>query len=90
MDDQNLCQLLEKLQGEIEAAQSVDAKELELLRNLDEDIRALLARCEEEQVIAHPLTIQRLEDTTAYLAVNHPTLTSLLSQISTILSNAGI
>ena len=90
MNDQTLCQLLEKLHSEIEQAKSVDEKELELLRNLDADIRALLERCEEEQVIAHPLTLQRLEDTTAYLAVNHPTLTTLLSQISTILSNAGI
>ena len=90
MNDQELCQLLEKLQGEIEAAQTVDEKERELLRELDADIRALLERCEAEDIQSHPLTVRRMEDAIEYLAVNHPTLTAMLSSMSTILSNAGI
>jgi hypothetical protein len=90
MNDQELCQLLEKLQTEIEAAQSVDARERELLQNLEADIRALLKRCEAEQVQSHPLTIRRLEEAIEHLAVNHPTLTAMLSNMSTILSNAGV
>ena len=90
MNDQELCQLLEKLQSEIEAAQTVDEKERELLRELDADIRALLERCEAEDIQSHPLTVRRLEDAIEYLAVNHPTLTAMLSSMSTILSNAGI
>ena len=90
MNDQELCQLLEQLHSEIEATKSVDAKERELLHNLEADIRALLERCEAEQVQSHQLTVRRLEDAIEYLAVNHPTLTAMLSNMSTILSNAGV
>ena len=90
MNDQELCRLLEQLHSEIEGIKSVDAKERELLRDLESDIRELLERCEAEQVQTHPLTIRRLEDAIEYMAVNHPTLTDMLSRMSTILSNAGI
>ena len=90
MNDQELCQLLEKLQNEIEATKTVDEKERELLRDLETDIHELLERCEAEQIHSHPLTIRRMEDAIEYMAVNHPTLTAMLSQMSTILSNAGV
>ena len=90
MNDQELCQLLEKLRDEIEATESVDVRERELLRDLESDIHKLLERCEAEQIHSHPLTIRRLEDAIEYMAVNHPTLTDMLSRMSTILSNAGV
>jgi len=90
MNHQELCQLLEQLQSEIERVKSVDEKERELLRDLETDIRELLERCEAEQVQTHPFTIRRLEDAIDSLAVNHPTLTAMLSSMSTILSNAGV
>ena len=90
MNDQELCQLLEQLHSEIEGTQSVDAKERELLRELETDIRALLERCESEQIQSHPLTVRRMEDAIEYMALNHPTLTAMLSNMSTILSNAGV
>ena len=90
MNDQELCQLLEQLHSEIKGTKSVDAKERELLRDLETDIRTLLERCEAEQIQTHPLTLRRLEDAIDYMAVNHPTLTAMLSNVSTILSNAGI
>jgi len=90
MNDQDLCHLLEKLHSEIEATTSVDEKERELLRDLDADIRELLERCEAENIQTRPLTMQRFEQAIESMAVNHPTLTAMLSNISTILSNAGI
>ena len=90
MNDQELCQLLEKLHSEIEGTESVDPKERELLHHLEEDIRELLKRCDADQVQIHPLTIRRLEDAVDYMAINHPTLTAMLSNMSTILSNAGV
>ena len=90
MNDQELCQLLEQVHSEIEQTTSVDEKERELLRDLETDIRKLLQRCEAEQIQTHPLTIRRLEDAIEYMAVNHPTLTAMLSSMSTILSNAGV
>jgi len=90
MNDQELCQLLEQLHREIEATNSVDAKERELLQDLEAEIRALLERCEAEQVQSHPLTVRRMEEAIEYMAVNHPTLTAMLSNMSAILSNAGV
>lgn len=90
MNDQELCQLLEKVRDEIEAAQSVDEKERALLRDLDADIRELLERCEAEQAQTHPLLLQRLEEAVDSLAINHPTLTATLSNMMTTLSNAGV
>jgi hypothetical protein len=90
MNDQELCQLLEQLHNEIEGTKSVDAKERELLRDLETDIRELLERCETEEIQTHPLTVRRMEDAIEYMAVNHPTLTAMLSNISTILGNAGV
>jgi hypothetical protein len=90
MNDRELCKLLKQLQREINETQSVDEKELELLRELGLDIRELLERCEAEQVQTRPLTMQRWEDAIDSLAVSHPTLTDLLTNISRILSNAGI
>ena len=90
MNRQELCQLLEQLHNEIEGTQSVDAKERELLLELETDIRALLERCDAEQIQSHPLTVRRMEDAIEYIALNHPTLTAMLSNMSTILSNAGV
>ncbi|MFL7869160.1 MAG: DUF4404 family protein [Anaerolineales bacterium] len=90
MNDQELCQLLEQIQNEIKGTQSVDAKERELLHDLEGDIRELLERCDAEQIQAPPLTTRRLEDAIEYMAINHPTLTAMLSNISTILGNAGV
>ena len=90
MNDQDLCQLLEKLHSEIEATQSVDNRERELLHDLDADIRELLERCEAENVHTQPLTIQRLEDAIDYMTVNHPALTALLSNMLNTLNNAGV
>ena len=90
MNHQELCQLLEQLHNEIEWTQSVDAKERELLLELETDIRALLERCDAEQIQSPPLTVRRMEDAIEYMALNHPTLTAMLSNMSTILSNAGV
>jgi hypothetical protein len=90
MNEQELCQLLEKLHTEIEGTQSVDARERELLQDLEADIRTLLKRCEAEQVQSRPLTVRRLDEAIEHLALNHPTLTAMLSNMSNILSNAGV
>jgi Domain of unknown function (DUF4404) len=91
MNDPELCKLLEKLHREIEETETVDEKEHALLRELEADIRELLERCEQaEQIQAQPVTIQRLDDAIDSLAVSHPTLTAMIANISTILSNAGI
>lgn len=90
MNDPELCKLLEQLHTEIEQTETVDEKELALLRELGTDIRELLRRCEEEEHQDQSPTVRRWEETIDSLAVNHPTLTAMIANISTILSNAGI
>jgi hypothetical protein len=69
----------------------LDDRGRELLYHLDMDIRDLLDRLEDEgRQPSDPSLIQSLEESIDHLEVTHPTLTSLLSQVLTTLSNAGI
>ena len=55
------------------------------------DIRDLLDRLDAEgSQSSDPSLIDSLEETIDHLQVSHPTLTTLLSQVLTTLSNAGI
>jgi hypothetical protein len=81
-------QLLEEVHSAIRDAESLDAKGRELLEHLERDISDLLERSEKER---RDLPInQRLSEAIGHFEVTHPTLTTLLSELSTILSNAGI
>jgi hypothetical protein len=88
MDDQELRTLLEKVHAEIEQTQSVDENGRELLRDLETDIRGLLARSQVKQPEL-PI-VERLDNTIKHFEVTHPDLTATLSELMTILSNAGI
>jgi len=90
MYDQELRNLLEKLRDEIENTHSVDEKGRELLRELDADIHDLIERSEGEKDQARFSMIGKLQDAIEQLEVSHPDLTAILSQVSAILSNAGI
>jgi SMC interacting uncharacterized protein involved in chromosome segregation len=88
MNNQELDELLEKLHKEIEGTQSLDEKGRELLRDLSADIQELLGHTEEKK--AAPSMMERMETSIDYFEVTHPELTSALSSLFTILSNAGI
>jgi hypothetical protein len=90
MNDEELRKLLEQLHGEIEHIDTLDEKGRELLSDLGTDIDELLARSEEVEAQSSPASMKLLEDTIAYLEVSHPTLTSTLSELLSVLSNAGI
>ena len=88
MTDEKLGRLLEQLQAELGKTQAVDEKGRQVLRNLDADIQKLLLRSEGlegDESFAESLktAIDHFED-------SHPALTSALSHMLTILSNAGI
>jgi hypothetical protein len=80
-------QLLKQLHKEMEGVDSMDEKGRELLRDLSVDIQALLERTEGEQ---HAPILKRIERTIEHFEVSHPDLTAALSNLSAILSNAGI
>jgi len=88
MNSQEIDKALEQLKKEIEGIQPDDEKGQKLLRELSEDIRELLDRAEAKQP---PVSmIQRLETSIDHFEVTHPDLTTALSSLLSILSNAGI
>ena len=90
MTDENLRKLLEQLHDELERVESMDEKGDELLRHLNADIRNLLKRSGKGKGQLDESVLERLEDAIDHFEVTHPTLTAMLSELMTILSNAGI
>lgn len=91
MKDDELRELLETLHQKIETTNSVDEKGRELLSHLSVDIRSLLERTgHEERLRGSSWEIGRIEESIRHFEVSHPNLTSALSQLLTVLNNAGI
>jgi hypothetical protein len=87
--NQNLRELLERLHNELEQTDSVDEKGNEILRHVDADIRTLLERSDTKVEADEPV-LERLQSTIDHFETTHPSLTLTLSEMMTILSNAGI
>ncbi len=78
--------LLEQVHAELQKVEQVDEEKLKLLQTLEQDVQALLRKSEVET----PSILERMQKAIDQFEVEHPTLTTLLSEVSTILSNAGI
>ena len=89
MTDQNLRDLLEQLHEELERTEVKDEASRERLQHLQADIRALRERSDETIESDEPL-LERLQESIDHFETSHPQLTLMLSQMMTILSNAGI
>lgn len=89
MTNQDLRELLEKLQKELERIEVTDEAERERLRHLDADIRNLLERSHQIDETDQPM-LERLQDSIDHFEAKYPRFTMMLSQMMTILSNAGI
>ena len=89
MTDQNMRELLEKTHKELEQLEVTDEAGRERLRQLDADIRSLLERSDEVEETDEPM-LERLQDAIDHFETTYPRFTMLLSQMMTILSNAGI
>ena len=79
--------LLEQVHAELQKVDKVDADSLKLLQDLEQDVQSLLKKAD---AIETPSIQERMQKAVEQFEVEHPTLTTLLSEISTILSNAGI
>jgi len=90
MDNKKSRKLLQQLHDEINRTQAVDEKGSELLKDIDQDIRALLERSEEHPVELHPSGVQRLESAISHFEVTHPNLTMLISKLLDTLNTAGV
>ena len=89
MPDQNLRELLENVHRELEQIDAADEGEGERLRHLEADIRSLLERSGESDLADDPM-LERFQDSIDHFEASYPRLTMMLSQMMTILSNAGI
>ena len=89
MTDQNLRELLEKIHKELEQLEVTDEAGRERLRHLDADIRSLLQRSEKPEETDEPM-LEPLQDAIDHFETTYPRFTMMLSQMMTILSNAGI
>jgi hypothetical protein len=90
MPNQELKDMLDRIDRAIESAKSVDEEGQTRLREVRQDIQDLLDRSEKEELQVEHSTLERLEENISYFEVSHPDLTMLLSELATILSNAGI
>jgi hypothetical protein len=90
MEDQDLHDLLEKFHSQIESTQTLDKENLEELRDLEKDIRALLDRSGAETVQSEPGILQRLEEAVGAFEVSHPVLATVINDVMVTLGNAGI
>ena len=90
MDKKELHDLLNQLHEEIKNTKEVDDKGVDLLRDLEADIAALLERSDDNPEPVHPNIFKNMEDTVTHFEVTHPTLTEQVAKISEILSGAGI
>lgn len=88
-EQNNLRELLEKLQLELERTEPTDEVGRERIRSLQADIRNLLERSEEESETDEPM-LERFQESIDEFETTHPQLTMMISQMMTILSNAGI
>ncbi|MFM8425856.1 MAG: DUF4404 family protein [Chloroflexota bacterium] len=86
MNDKKLDSLLEQVHDELQKVDKVDAESLKLLQDLEQDVQSLLKKSEVET----PSILGRMQKAVERFEVEQPTLTTLLSEVSTILSNAGI
>ena len=90
MSDQDLRKLLADIQREIEETQPDEEAERQLLRKIQSEIRALLDRPESDRLEAEESFLEQVNDAVDRFQVTYPRLTMMLSQMSNILSNAGI
>jgi hypothetical protein len=89
MEPNQFEQLLEKIRAALRGVEGADEKERKLLQDLEQDIRGLSER-KDRKIEAEDSMLERLKDAIDHFEVEHPTLTAMISELSTILSNAGI
>lgn len=87
MPKNKIRELLEQLREELDQLSPKDQTGHDLLENITADINSLL---EKSNIQADESVLQRIQDTIDHFNIEHPKLTLALSEIMSILSNAGI
>ena len=79
--------LLEEFRNQVAQAESLDEEGRNLLLSLDKEIERLT---DDETAETPDTVLEQLQESIERFEETHPTLTMTLSQIMTVLSNAGI
>ncbi len=88
MEPNQFDQLLEKIRTALRNVESTDEKERRMLQDLEQDVIRLSEQ--KDKVQPEDSMLERMESAVDHFQVTHPTLTAMISELSTILSNAGI
>ena len=78
MSDQNLHELLEKLEREMEQMDVTDEAGRERLRHLEADIRRLRERSKEDEETDEPM-LERFQESIDHFETSHPELTMMIT-----------
>jgi len=87
MSKNNIRELLQQLQGELDQINPQDKKGRDLLESITSDINSLL---QDPVIQKDESVLHRMQDAIDHFNIEHPKLTMALSEIMSILSNAGI
>ena len=82
--------LLEEFRNQVAQAESLDEEGRNLLLSLDKEIDNLMKSSKDETVDIPDSVLEQLQESIEHFEDTHPTLTLTLSQMMTVLSNAGI
>ena len=89
MNNETLREQLEQLHSELSQTETVDARQRELLKTLEDDIQELLGR-EQNQPDHYRGLGERLSEAVAQLEASHPQVTLLMRRAIDSLAYLGI
>jgi len=89
MNTETLREQLEQLHGELGQTETVDARQRELLKTLEDDIQELLGR-EQNQPHHYRGLGERFSEAVAQLEASHPQVTLLMRRAIDSLSYLGV
>ena len=82
--------MLEEFRNQVAQAEPLDEEDRNLLLSLDKEIQRLVDRSDDETGDTPDTVLEQLQESIEHFEDTHPTLTITLSQMMTVLSNAGI
>ena len=90
MANEERLKMLEEFRNQVAQAEPLDEEDRILLLSLDKEIQRLVDRSEDETDDTPDTVLEQLQESIEHFEQTHPTLTLTLSQMMTVLSNAGI
>ena len=90
MANEERLKMLEEFRNQVAQAEPLDEEDRILLLSLDKEIQRLVDRSDDETEDTPDTVLEQLQESIEHFQETHPTLTITLSQMMTVLSNAGI